>query len=74
MPFCLSSGDLPLVDLAAPFSDERENLARDVALQAAEGLELGVAFSDAFRDVGLGLGIGPRRVIINNLQASGAGS
>jgi hypothetical protein len=34
-PFCVSSGDSCLVDLASALVDQSEQLARDVALQAA---------------------------------------
>jgi hypothetical protein len=43
-PFCVSSGDSCLVDLASALVDQSEQLARDVALQAANCLQLGVAF------------------------------
>src|SRR3954452_5622099 len=60
MPFCLSSGDWELIDLAPALADEGEDLACDVALDTANGLELGVALGDALCDVGLGPGIGPK--------------
>jgi hypothetical protein len=39
MPFCLSSGDRELIDLAAALADEGEDLACDVAFDAANGFE-----------------------------------
>jgi hypothetical protein len=34
MPFCLSSGDLRLIDLLSSLADEEEDLSRDVALDS----------------------------------------
>src|SRR6185312_3520347 len=53
-PFCLSSGDPALVDLPLSVADEREHLACDVALEAPNGLQLGMPLSDALCDIGLG--------------------
>jgi hypothetical protein len=50
----MSSGDGCLVDLAPALTDQREQLACDVALQAVDRLQLGVALGDALRDVGFG--------------------
>ena len=49
-----------MVDFPLSLTDQREDLARDVALQASDGFELGVAFGNTLRDVGLGPGIGPK--------------
>jgi transposase len=43
-PFCVSSGDCCLVDLASALVDQSEQLTRDVTLQAADRLQLGMAF------------------------------
>src|SRR5215218_1606679 len=59
MPFCLSSGDWELIDLAPALANEGEDLACDVALDASNGFEFGVSLGDALCDVGLGSGIGP---------------
>ena len=72
MPFYLSSGDL-LVDLASTLSDEREDFAGDVALQAANGLELGVALGDALCDIGLGFGVGPKPADGDDVQRAVGG-
>jgi hypothetical protein len=56
----LSSSVPALVDFPLSLTDQREDLARDVALQASDGFELGVAFGNTLRDVGLGSGIGPK--------------
>lgn len=39
MPFCVSSGNWELIDLAAALADEGKDLACDVAFNAANGLE-----------------------------------
>ncbi len=57
-PFCLSSGDLGLVDRGVAARDQVEDLASDVALQGPNGFELRVPFSDAFGHVDLGFRIG----------------
>src|SRR3954451_4788321 len=53
-PFCVSSGDGCLIDLSRALTHQNEQFARDVTLQAADCLQLGVALGDAFRHVGLG--------------------
>src|SRR3954453_8271395 len=53
-PFCVSSGDGCLIDLSGALTHQSEQFARDVTLQAADCLRLGVALGDAFRHVGLG--------------------
>jgi hypothetical protein len=58
MPFCLSSGQTGLVYLASALADQGEHLASDVAFQASDDLQLGMALSDAPRHVGLGSRIG----------------
>src|SRR5215204_1929099 len=73
-PFCLSSGDPALVDLPLSVADEREDLARDVALEAPEGLELGMTLGDALCDVGLGAGIGPKPADGDDVQCAVGGS
>jgi hypothetical protein len=45
---------LGLGDLATLVANDAINLAGDVTLQAADGLELGVALTQALGDVGLG--------------------
>ena len=74
MPFCLSSGDWKLIDLASALADEGEYLTCDVAFDAANGFEFGVAFSDAFGDVGLGPGIGPQTADGNDMQSAIGGA
>src|SRR3954463_9431791 len=86
MPFCLSSGGSTLVDLSSAMGDEREDLAGDVALDAADRLELGVAFGNALGDIGLGSGVRPepangddvqravRRSVAASVQAMAGGS
>src|SRR5215204_6227008 len=74
MPFCLSSGDPALVDFPSSVADESEHLARDVALQAPNGLQLGMTFGDALCDVGLGAGIGPKPADGDDVQRAVGGS
>src|SRR3954447_12421239 len=50
-PFCLSSGDPALDDLPLSVADQSECLARDVAFQAPNGLELGMTLGDALCDI-----------------------
>src|ERR687885_2275015 len=47
-PFCLSSRDAGLVDLPLPLHDECKHLARNVALETADRLQLGMALGNAF--------------------------
>jgi hypothetical protein len=49
-----------VVDFPLSLIDQREDLARDVALYASDGLELGVAFRNTLCNVGLGPEIGPK--------------
>lgn len=49
-PFCLSSGDARGVDLLLALHDESEDLAGEVALEGADGVELGMPLGDAARD------------------------
>jgi hypothetical protein len=60
MPFCLSSGDLRPIDLLSSLADEGEDLSRDVALEAPNGLELGMALGDTLCDIALGAGVGAK--------------
>src|SRR5271170_6744724 len=46
-PFCLSSGDSRGVDFLSPLRDEREDLSGEVALQGANGVELGMPFGES---------------------------
>ena len=57
-PFCLSSGDLGLIDRLVAPHDEGEDLAGDVALQGPNGFKLRMPFGNAFGHVGLGFRIG----------------
>src|SRR3954451_21790039 len=52
-PFCASSDNASLVDRPVPLRDERVHFTRDVAFEAADRLQLGMAFGDALGDVGL---------------------
>src|SRR5690242_9824906 len=70
MPFCLSMGNLELVDLAMALPEEGEELARDVALEAADGLELRVALSDAPGDVSLGPRVCPQPADGDDVQGA----
>src|ERR687898_2738213 len=72
-PFCVSSGDRALVDLASALADQREQLARDVALQAADRLELGMALGDALGHVGLGSRIRPKPADGDDVQRAVGG-
>src|ERR687898_1523288 len=72
-PFCVSSGDRALVDLASALADQREQLARDVALQAADRLELGMALGDALGHVGLGPRIRPKPADGDDVQRAVGG-
>src|SRR5919197_4109359 len=69
MPFCLSSSDL-LVDLASTLADEQEDFARNVALQAPDGFELGVALGDAPCDISLRSGVGPKPADGDDVQGA----
>src|SRR5215217_3397461 len=73
-PFCLSSGDPALVDLPLSVADESEHLARDVALEAPNGFQLGMTLSDALCDIGLGAGIGPKPADGDDVQCAVGGS
>src|SRR5919202_4820016 len=59
-PFCVSSDNASLVDRPVPLRDERVHLTRDVAFEAANRLQLGMAFGDALCDVGLRPGVRPQ--------------
>src|ERR687886_1517617 len=50
----MSSGNAGLVDLFLALQNECEDLARDVAFQAPDRFQLGMAFGDAPGYVGLG--------------------
>ena len=54
----MSSRDAGLVDRLPPPGDEREYLTGDVALQAADRFQLGVAFCDAAGHIRFGPLIG----------------
>src|SRR5215204_2464742 len=73
-PFCLSSGDPALVDLPLSVADESEHLARDVALEAPNGFQLGMTLSDALCDISLGAGIGPKPADGDDVQCAVGGS
>src|SRR4051794_34438640 len=73
MPFCLSSGCAAQVDLAPALADEREHLTGDVALHAANGLELGMAIGDALGNVGLRPGLGPKSADGDDVQGAVGG-
>jgi carbon-monoxide dehydrogenase medium subunit len=57
-PFCLSSGDLGLIDRLVAPHDEGEDLAGDVALQGPNGFKFRMPFGNAFGHVDLGFWIG----------------
>src|SRR5438270_13385317 len=57
-PFCLSSGDLGLIDRLVAPHDEGEDLAGDVAFQGPNGFKLRMPFSNAFGHIFLGFRIG----------------
>src|SRR5919202_7866 len=59
--FCLSSRDAGLVDLPLPLHDECEHLARNVAFETADRLQLGMALGNAFGHVRLRARIRPGR-------------
>src|SRR6476660_85804 len=59
-PFCVSSGDAGPVDLALSLHNEREHLACDVAFEAPDCLQLGMAFGDALGHVHLRARIRPQ--------------
>ncbi len=58
-PFCLSSGDACSVDVSLALPDEGEDFSGQVALEDADGVELGMTFGDAAGDELLGPLIGP---------------
>ena len=66
----MSSGELRLIDLLLSLADQGEDLARDVALQAPDGLELGMAFGDALCDIGLGSWVGPEPTDGDDVQGA----
>jgi hypothetical protein len=47
----LSSGDSSGVDLLAALRDEREDLSRELTLGGSDGVELGMPFGYATRDI-----------------------
>ena len=57
-PFCLSSGDLGLIDRLVAPHDEGEDLAGDIAFQGPNGFKLRMPFSNAFGHIFLGFRIG----------------
>src|SRR5436190_12917883 len=63
MPFCLSSGDLGLIDRLVAPHDEGEDLAGDVAFHGPKGLKLRMPFSNAFGHIFLVFGSVRKRPI-----------
>src|SRR3954447_4154028 len=61
-PFCLSSSDSRLIDLPLALLDERKHLTCDVASEAADRLQLGVALADALGHVCLSASRDRRKV------------
>lgn len=59
-PFCVSSRDAGLTDCLLPASDERGQLAADVALQGADRFQLEVALCNAAGRARLGPCVGLR--------------
>ena len=55
-PFCVSRGDAGLIDGPLPLADEGEDLAGDVAFEAADDLFLGQAFFGTPLHVGASTG------------------
>src|SRR5215470_14786489 len=60
MLFCSSSGEWKPIRLAPALVDEAEDLSCNVAFDAANGFEFGVALGDTLCDVGLGSAISPK--------------
>jgi hypothetical protein len=54
--------------------DQREDLARNVALHASNGFELGMAFGYALCDISLCAGIGPQPANGNDVQRAVGGT
>src|SRR5271155_736170 len=73
-PFCLSSGDSRGVDFLSPLRDEREDLSGEVALQGANGVELGMPFGESARDVVLGPLVGAQAADGDDVQRAVGGT
>src|SRR5919112_2370409 len=73
-PFCLSSSDSRLIDLLLALLDEYEYLARDVAFETADRLQLGMALADALGPVRLSASIGPQPDDGDDVQRAVSGS
>src|SRR3954462_1758550 len=73
-PFCLSSGDSRPVDLLLALLDEREHLPCDVAFEAADRLQLGMALADALGHVCLSASLRPQPANGDNVQRAVGGS
>ena len=68
-PFYVSS-DGYLVDGALALANHCEQLAGDIAFQATDGLQLGMALGDLLRHVGLGPRISPQSADGDNVQGT----
>jgi hypothetical protein len=73
-PFCLSSGDSRGVDFLSPLRDEREDLSSEVALQGANGVELGMPFGKSASDVILGPLVGAQAADGDDVQRAVCGA
>lgn len=70
----MSSGDLALIDLLVPTHEDAEDFPRNVALEAADGLELRGARGDAAGDVVLRSLIQPQSTDGNDMDRAVRGS
>src|SRR3954449_6392238 len=73
-PFCLSSSDSRLIDLLLALLDEHEHLTRDVAFEAADRLQLGMALADALGHVRLSSSVRPQPPDSDDVQRAAGGS
>src|SRR3954449_272665 len=73
-PFCLSSSDSRLIDLLLALLDEHEHLTRDVAFEAADRLQLGMALADALGHACLSASLGSQPADGDDVQCAVGGS
>src|SRR3954449_6296198 len=73
-PFCLSSSDSRLIDLLLALLDEHEHLTRDIAFEAADRLQLGMALADALGHVCLSARLGPQPADGDDVQRAVGGA
>ena len=64
----MSSGNASAVDVLLSAHDDTEDLACNVAFQAADGFQLAMPFGDAPGHIGLGFLIGPEPADRNDVQ------